>query len=956
MFIPLQLLYCGFSLTCHLLAGVQKCAVCASELHSPDHCAARTKERGTNMKEGSVVSPMWKVLLVGMCVLLLLSTAGLVFLLFRQKELADELFRLESQMQELTESCRLRTGILPINPGEAREFRKLHRRRRNQEEDPMQSEDQKDMLMLMTYSMVPVKAFTDMCRSSKGICLTGPPGPPGKPGSPGPPGPPGPEGRRGRKGLPGPPGPPCSTCCSSDMKNKITEGSSRQIYAWRESPTPRPADNTTNVLNVSGTNIKLDFGSFYPNHSQDAFNNTKEENVTEVPAGERSQSSAGLLSVALGNNSDSFRNVTVTTVESDWISPHPDYQSDNLTEIDPENVTEAPMNLLAVLPTPGEPHDAGKALSDETLDTYLKAESPTAHPAENLIDALNVSDSEKLDNKTESESPTDGPAANTRGDTKPFMHNFNDTNTENVTNGPVQLLPAPPDEDINNDSSNGSETFIKATLKTESPTAYPLQKTTTDALNVSESEKHLSMKVKTEPVTFDDDESQGTLNDTEIKGPVMLLTESPTEHSPEKSRGALNVSDATTELESLNFDQNDSQGTWNDTDTANVTEGPVRVLIAPHDANIKSDTFNGRRTIIKTSTITVTPTPHPAENTRDAFTVPGSKKDADKTIEPELKAADKDVAFNVAIRNATEASVTRFIGSLSEELDKNRDTFNNSGNVNDKPMTTDSSNKLWSDNKISVTTGDKSTESECIIKNIKCSEKPTEMESTYGAWMSDASQLDEDQYWLADHFSGRHLWEYQDLSSSQNTKNTIDTKRFYQGCGHVVYKGSFYYHNGGKNRLIKFGLKTKRTQILTMPDTRYHNLTYLFRNSKTYFKFAVDESGLWVIFASNTDDSTLVAKLDDDTFSIESVINTTYPTAKAGNAFIVCGVLYFTDDKDRRVTYAYDLKKESPVDAGFDIRSGNGILAMLSYYPNKKLLYVWDNKSVNTCRVKFKKT
>uniref|UniRef100_A0AAX7UI36 Olfactomedin-like domain-containing protein n=1 Tax=Astatotilapia calliptera TaxID=8154 RepID=A0AAX7UI36_ASTCA len=235
---------------------------------------------------------------------------------------------------------------------------------------------------------------------------------------------------------------------------------------------------------------------------------------------------------------------------------------------------------------------------------------------------------------------------------------------------------------------------------------------------------------------------------------------------------------------------------------------------------------------------------------------------------------------------------------------------------------------------------------ECIIKNIKCSEKPTEMESTYGAWMSDASQLDEDQYWMADHFSGRHLWEYQDLSTLQNTKNTIDTKRFYQGCGHVVYKGSFYYHNGGKNRIIKFGLKTKRTQILTMPDTRYHNLTYLFRNSKTYFKFAVDESGLWVIFASNADDSTLVAKLDDDTFSIESVINTTYPTAKAGNAFIVCGVLYFTDDKDRRVTYAYDLKKESPVDAGFDIRSGNGILAMLSYYPNKKILYVWDNKSV----------
>uniref|UniRef100_A0A3Q0S5T8 Olfactomedin-like domain-containing protein n=1 Tax=Amphilophus citrinellus TaxID=61819 RepID=A0A3Q0S5T8_AMPCI len=226
-------------------------------------------------------------------------------------------------------------------------------------------------------------------------------------------------------------------------------------------------------------------------------------------------------------------------------------------------------------------------------------------------------------------------------------------------------------------------------------------------------------------------------------------------------------------------------------------------------------------------------------------------------------------------------------------------------------------------------------------------ERQHEMQSTYGAWMSDASQLDDGRYWLAEHFSG-------DLRSIHEFSLYI--KRFYQGCGHVVYKGSFYFHNGGKNRLVKFGLNTRKTQLLTMPDTKYHNLTYLFRNSKTYFKFAVDENGLWVIFASNTDDSILVAKLDPDTFSIESVINTTYPAVKAGNAFIVCGVLYFTDDKDRRVTYAYDLKKKSPVDASFDLRPGNGILAMLSYYPNKKLLYMWDNRSVNTCRVKFKKT
>lgn len=141
---------------------------------------------------------------------------------------------------------------------------------------------------------------------------------------------------------------------------------------------------------------------------------------------------------------------------------------------------------------------------------------------------------------------------------------------------------------------------------------------------------------------------------------------------------------------------------------------------------------------------------------------------------------------------------------------------------------------------------------------------------------------------------------------------------------------------------------------MIIPNSRHKNLKYLFHNSKTYFKFAVDENGLWVIFASNTDDNTMVAKLDPDTFSVQTTINTAYPSAKAGNAFIVCGVLYFTDKRDKYVTYAFDLKTKSPVDASFELKTGNGILAMLSYYPNKKRLYMWESTSVKICRVKFR--
>lgn len=52
--------------------------------------------------------------------------------------------------------------------------------------------------------------------------------------------------------------------------------------------------------------------------------------------------------------------------------------------------------------------------------------------------------------------------------------------------------------------------------------------------------------------------------------------------------------------------------------------------------------------------------------------------------------------------------------------------------------------------------------------------------------------------------TGRLLEEHQNASSFQNKSHqTVDIRKFYQGCGHVVYKGSLYFHNGGTNTLIK---------------------------------------------------------------------------------------------------------------------------------------------------------
>lgn len=49
--------------------------------------------------------------------------------------------------------------------------------------------------------------------------------------------------------------------------------------------------------------------------------------------------------------------------------------------------------------------------------------------------------------------------------------------------------------------------------------------------------------------------------------------------------------------------------------------------------------------------------------------------------------------------------------------------------------------------------------------------------------------------------TGRLLEVQHNASSSQD--QMVDVSRFYQGCGHVVYRASLYFHNGGTNRLIK---------------------------------------------------------------------------------------------------------------------------------------------------------
>uniref|UniRef100_A0A8C3A2C3 Olfactomedin-like domain-containing protein n=1 Tax=Cyclopterus lumpus TaxID=8103 RepID=A0A8C3A2C3_CYCLU len=878
------------------------------------------------MKEGSGVFLAWKVLLVGMCALLLLSSGGLVFLLVRQKELTEELVRLDAQVQVLSQSCMLQAGVLrPADPAEAGELKKLQRSRRNQEGKPTPSEDEKDMMMLMTYSMVPVKAFMDLCNSSRGLCLAGPAGPPGLPGragSSGPQGVPGPEGRRGRRGFPGekgepgpkgdagpprqkgetyneiliegppgprgpagPPGPACPAWYCNEVRNKTIGEHIRQKNMLM--------DSSPSVTNVENRNSTMNNESPHPvNESTDVLNVTASKKALD------------------------------TSTRS--VSPRPDYRQDMWMETSTENVTEASTTVLTVLPTP--------------------------HPTHEAPDVFNVSDSEKL-RETDKESVS-------------FHKDYNhDTlnNTHNVTEGPIQLT-APLSVDQNSDSFNNSETIIDAHMKSESPTPRP----THNSRDVTDSQKLLDTNMEAESPT-----PRPTHNSRDVTDSQKLL-------------------DTNMEAESVSFHQDNNNDMLNDTKREHFTDRLITLLTALLSADQNSDAFNNATeapTKLLTASLSVdlereSPTPRPTHNSRDVTDsqklldtnmeaesptprpthnsrdVTDSQKLLDTNMEAESVSFHQDNNNDMLNDTKREHFTDRLITLLTALLsaDQNSDAFNNATEAPTKLLTASPSVDLEREAfNISGNIIKTPMKSECNIRTIKCPENATKMQSTFGAWMSDASRPVGGRYWLADHFSGRVLMEHRNISTLHDTSSKmIDVRRYFQGCGHVVYKRSFYFHNAGTNRLIKFDLITGETHTLIMANSRYHNLNYLFGNSKTYFKFAVDENGLWVIFAEDTDDDdTIVAKINTDSFSVESVIHTGYPTSKAGNAFIVCGVIYFTDDKDRKVTYAFDLKKESPLDASLDLRPGNGILAMLSYYPNRKLLYMWENSSVKICKVKL---
>ncbi|CAL8263355.1 unnamed protein product [Merluccius merluccius] len=237
------------------------------------------------------------------------------------------------------------------------------------------------------------------------------------------------------------------------------------------------------------------------------------------------------------------------------------------------------------------------------------------------------------------------------------------------------------------------------------------------------------------------------------------------------------------------------------------------------------------------------------------------------------------------------------------------------------------------------------------VKSLKIVKKEGD---THGSWFRDPSSGSSKLYFLSG-LRNDTLLEYTSVKSftegsSKHSPKEVKLPSYWQGTGHMVYKGFLFYHKADTpNQIVKVRL-LNGTQADTMLLSGAGRLPAYSLNPNTYIDLAVDELGLWVIHADPDYAGNLViTKLDPDTLAVEHTWDTLCRSRGAEGAFLICGTLYVVYNTRyggrSSVQCLYDIhdtihSEESPV-LFFPKRYTSH--SSLHYHSQDKQLYAWDD-------------
>jgi hypothetical protein len=117
-----------------------------------------------------------------------------------------------------------------------------------------------------------------------------------------------------------------------------------------------------------------------------------------------------------------------------------------------------------------------------------------------------------------------------------------------------------------------------------------------------------------------------------------------------------------------------------------------------------------------------------------------------------------------------------------------------------------------------------------------------------------------------------------------------------------------------------------------------------------------DENGLWVIFAANSTNNTLIIKFDPLSLGTENVWNITLDHTSIGDMFIACGILYGVEsitETFTRIRFAFDLYLNTPVEVSVNFTNPFKHNTLISYNARHEKIISWDSRNLIEYPIRF---
>uniref|UniRef100_A0A7N8YDR0 Adhesion G protein-coupled receptor L3-like n=1 Tax=Mastacembelus armatus TaxID=205130 RepID=A0A7N8YDR0_9TELE len=247
-----------------------------------------------------------------------------------------------------------------------------------------------------------------------------------------------------------------------------------------------------------------------------------------------------------------------------------------------------------------------------------------------------------------------------------------------------------------------------------------------------------------------------------------------------------------------------------------------------------------------------------------------------------------------------------------------------------------------------------------ILRGVYQSEHLFESDHQSGAWCKDPLQASDKIYYMPwTPYRTDTLTEYsskEDFIAGRPT-TTYKLPHRVDGTGFVVYDGALFFNKERTRNIVKFDLRTRiKSGEAIIASANYHDTSPYRWGGKSDIDLAVDENGLWVIYATEQNNGRIVvSQLNPYTLRIEGSWDTSYDKRSASNAFMICGVLYvvktvYEDDDNEgtgnKIDYMYNTDKSKEMTVNIPFPNSYQYIAAVDYNPRDNLLYVWNNYHV----------